>query len=143
MAAARCRLDSVMSSFALRSRSTCVRLVFSSEVILFFDFFFFIASASCCLGDSREVSRVQSFADRFTERTTEMRTPPGTLRPRARQRPRFIKTPFPLVRWFLIQEAQESCDSICELLNESLNMLGCNAVRESYWYAYANFTFIP
>ena len=48
IAAARCRLDSVMSSFALRSRSTCVRLVFSSVAILFFEiFFFFMASASC------------------------------------------------------------------------------------------------
>src|SRR5437763_9300983 len=37
-----------MSSFALRSRSTCVRLVFSSVAILFFEiFFFFMASASC------------------------------------------------------------------------------------------------
>src|ERR1700722_18759656 len=37
-----------MSSFALRSRSTCVRLVFSSVAVLFFEiFFFFIASASC------------------------------------------------------------------------------------------------
>src|SRR5579872_2799587 len=37
-----------MSSFALRSRSTCVRLVFSRVAILFFEiFFFFMASASC------------------------------------------------------------------------------------------------
>ena len=48
MAAARCRLDSVMSFFASSSRSTCVRLVFSSVAMRFFDIFFsFIAWANC------------------------------------------------------------------------------------------------
>ena len=48
MAAARWRLDSVMSSLASSSRSTCVRLVFSSVAMRFFDIFFsFIAWASC------------------------------------------------------------------------------------------------
>jgi hypothetical protein len=45
IAAARCRLASVMSSFALRSRSTFVRLVFSSLAILFFDFFLDVVHA--------------------------------------------------------------------------------------------------
>jgi hypothetical protein len=48
MAAARCRLERVMSFLASSSRSTCVRLVFSSPAIFFFDiFFFFMAFASC------------------------------------------------------------------------------------------------
>ena len=48
MAAARCRLESVMSFFGSSSRSTWVRLVLSSTAILFLEiFFFFMASESC------------------------------------------------------------------------------------------------
>src|SRR5713101_3541717 len=48
MAAARCRLESVMSFFGLRSRSTWVRLVLRSVAIRFLDIFcFFMASSSC------------------------------------------------------------------------------------------------
>ena len=48
MAAARYRLERVMSSVALKSRSTCDRLVLSRVAILFLEiFFFFMASASC------------------------------------------------------------------------------------------------
>src|ERR1039457_959965 len=48
IAAARCRLPSVMSFFGSRIRSTWVRLVLSSAAILFLEiFFFFMASASC------------------------------------------------------------------------------------------------
>ena len=48
IAAARCKLDSVMSFFGSRSRSTCVRLVLSNVAILFLEIFCcFIASANC------------------------------------------------------------------------------------------------
>src|SRR5664280_191841 len=48
MAAARSRLDSVMSFFASNRRSTCVRLVLSRVAMRFFDIFFsFMAWASC------------------------------------------------------------------------------------------------
>lgn len=48
IAAARCKLASVMSLFGFNNRSACVRLVFSSAAILFFDVFcFFMASSSC------------------------------------------------------------------------------------------------
>src|SRR5712664_301124 len=47
-AAARCRLERVMSFLGLRSRSTWVRLVLSRVAILFLDIFcFFMASSSC------------------------------------------------------------------------------------------------
>jgi predicted permease len=48
IAAARCRLDSVMSFFGSSRRSTCVRLVFNSAAMRAFDIFcFLMASASC------------------------------------------------------------------------------------------------
>jgi hypothetical protein len=48
IAAARCKLPSVMSLFGSSSRSTWVRLVFSSVAILFLEMFCcFMASASC------------------------------------------------------------------------------------------------
>src|SRR6266851_764017 len=48
IAAARCRLESVMSFLGSSSRSTWVRLVLSSMAIRALDmFFFFMASASC------------------------------------------------------------------------------------------------
>ncbi len=48
IAAARCRLPSLMSFLGSRIRSTWLRLVFSRMAILFLEiFFFFMASASC------------------------------------------------------------------------------------------------
>ena len=58
MAAARSRLDSVMSFFASSSRSTWVRLVLSSVAMRFFDIFFsFMAWASCQATTSRSEER--------------------------------------------------------------------------------------
>src|SRR5579862_9332537 len=48
IAAARCKLDNVISFLASNNRSTWVRLVLSRAAIFFFDrFFFFIALANC------------------------------------------------------------------------------------------------
>jgi hypothetical protein len=68
-----------MSSFALSSRSTCVRLVFSSMAVLFFEIlFFFIASASCQATTSFDRLRLRFRANAKSSSGERARRPPET-----------------------------------------------------------------
>jgi len=65
-AAARCKLDSVMSRFGSRMRSTCDRLVFSKTAMRALEIFRFFMATANCEATTSLTERARTFPEMFS-----------------------------------------------------------------------------